>query len=212
MFHRFLELSGRFFFQKLRTPFFLLLLATGPLLSSFFLFSEKQTTEVFQDQFSSIAQKAKTAFAKKTRKEKFLETHKNSDPYFLDKEIESLAFLETEKARLKSWLTHPAIANKEALKKRLSFLEGRQNRLSFVDDEIQLGKSCKETLEKQRERVEVDVEDLKHLLALIEEIQGEANLKRPQLLICDFSLKKKATELQNEIYELKMDLLKREFL
>lgn len=210
MFNRFLELSGRFFFQRLRTPFFLAFLGTLPLASSFFLFSEKQATELFQDQFSSIALKAKTAFAKKIRKEKFLETHKNSAPYFLDKEIESLSFLENEKARLKSWFAHPAIANKDALKKRLSFLESHQNYLSFADDEIQISKTYKETLEKQRERVEVDSDDLKNLLALIEETSEESNL-RPQLVICDFFLKKKTTELQNEVYELKMDLLKREF-
>ncbi len=214
MFDRFFEASGKFFFQKMRPPFFLLLLGIGPFISSFLLFKEKQSVEIFQNQFSSIVLKSKRAFEKKARKENFLETHKNSDPYFLDKEIESLSFLENEKMLLKNWLSHPAIASKDALRQRLNFLESGQNRLSFTDDEIQFSKTLKETLEKQRETVEVDQDDLKNLLALIEEVPFESiplKINRPQLIISDFSLTKKTTELQNEVFELKMELLKREF-
>jgi hypothetical protein len=210
----FFEASGRFFFQKLRPPFFLLLLGISPLVSSFLLFNERQSVEIFQNQFSSIALKSKTAFEKKERKERFLQTHKNSDPYFLDKEIESLSFLANEKTQLKNWLSHPAIANKDMLKKRLIFLESDQNRLSFTDDEIQFSKTVRETLEKQREIVEVDQDDLKNLLALIEETSldsAPSKINRPQLVISDFSLTKKNTNLQNEVFELKMELLKREF-
>lgn len=210
MVHRFLESAGRFFFERLRPSFFFLLLGIGPITSSLFLFSEKQSVEMFQEQFAHIARKAKTAVAKKLRKEKFLQMHKNSDPYFLDKEIESLSLLENERGRLKRWLTHPAIANKEALTKRLYFLESGQNLLSFTEDEIQFSKAFKETYEKQRGTVEVDADDLKSLLSRIEEVQS-VNMNRPQLIICDFSLKKKRTELQNEVFELNMDLLKREF-
>ncbi|HEX2582488.1 MAG TPA: hypothetical protein VHL30_00030 [Chlamydiales bacterium] len=210
MFDRFFERAGQFFFQQMRPFFFFLFLATGPFLASFLLFQEKQALEIFEHQFSSIVSKSKRAFEKKGRKEKFLELHKKSDPYFLDKEIESLSFLEQEKKRLKNWLSHPAIANKEALWSRLRWLESDQNRLSFADDEMQFSKTVKETLEKQREIVELDQDDLKHLLALIEELPP-VKMNRPQLVISEFSLTKKKTELQNEVFELKMELLKREF-
>jgi len=206
---RFLEMSGKFFFQKLRPLFFFLFLSMAPLASGLFLFSEKQSLEIFQEQFSTILLKVKTAFAKKMRKEKFLEKHAQSNPYFLESELESLNLLEREKLTLKRWATHPAIANKEALKNRLSFLESSQNRLGFVGDEIQFAKTFKETLETQKEPVEVDGEDLMRLLSLIEGVSTD--VKRPQLIITDFALKKKKTELQNEVFELKMDLLKREF-
>jgi hypothetical protein len=214
MFDDFFERSGKFFFQKMRPPFFLLLLGIAPLASGFFLFQQRKSIEVFQEQFSSVALKAKTAFEKKRRKERFLEIHKHSDPYFLDQEIESLSFLSSEKERLKSWLSHPAIANKSALQKRLHFLESDQNRLSFIDDEIQISKFMKETLEKQKMPIELDEEDLKNLLALIEETPFHLALpkmNRPQLIISDFSLTKKNAPLQNEVFELRMDILKREF-
>ncbi len=214
MFHHFFERSGRFFFQQMRLPFFLLLLGIGPLFSGFLLFYERESTEVFQNQFLSIAKKAKKAFEKKERKEWFLAVHKNSDPYFLDKEIESLSFLEQEKARLKNWMSHPALSNKDSLKERLHFLESDQNRISFVEAGIQISNTFKETLEKQRESVEIDQGDLKRLLSLIEEQSLDPEFlktNRPQLVICDFSLSKKSTVLQNEVFDLKMDILKREF-
>jgi len=214
MFDDFFENAGKFFFQKIRPSFFLIFLGIPPLVSSFFLFQEKKSMEVFQGQFSSISLKAKTAFEKKSRKERFLEIHKNSNPYFLDQEIESLSFLCSEKERIKNWLSHPAIANKSILQKRLHFLESNQNRLSFIDEEIQMSKFVKETIEKQKNSIELDEEDLKNLLGLIEETNSNPDsLKknRPQLIISDFSITKKNTPLQNEVLELKMDILKREF-
>jgi len=53
---------------------------------------------------------------------------------------------------------------------------------------------------------------LKTLVHLIEETDPLKNSgQRPQLLISDFSMAKKNTLLQNEVFEIKMDLLKREF-
>jgi hypothetical protein len=72
----------------------------------------------------------------------------------------------------------------------------------------------KETLEKQKMPIELDEEDLKNLLALIEETPFHLALpkmNRPQLIISDFSLTKKNAPLQNEVFELRMDILKREF-
>jgi hypothetical protein len=214
MFGEFFEKSGKFLFQRVNPLLFLTILGVAPLISGFLLFNERQSVEILQSQFTTISKKTKTAFKKKARKERFLKNHNNSDPYFLDKEIESISFLENEKMRLKSWLSHPAISNKELLRDRLNFLESEDNCLIFIDDEILFSKNMKETLERQREPVEVDQDDLKHLLSMIEEIPLDSQphpSNRPQLIICDFSLTKKLSPLQNEVFELKMDILKREF-
>jgi len=215
------EKIGRFLFQKNRMPIFLFSLSIGPLLAAFFLCMEKQSFNALEETSSLAMRKAKSAFQRKTRKEAFLTKHENSDPYFLDKEIESLCFLNQEKNQLKSWLSHPAISNKDKLYRRIEFLENGENRLSFSEDEIQVSKTCKETMEKQRYPIEIDSGDLQNLLSIIEENPSEemrvdnrpSPLKgRPQLLICNFSMTKKNTPLQNEVFEITMDLLKREFL
>lgn len=212
MFVDLFEKLGRFFFQRISTPIFLILLSIGPLAAGFYLFSEKQSTDIFQEQFYLMMNKAKSALEKKAFKERFFEMHKNSDPYFIDKEIESLSLLEEEKKRLQHWLSHPAISNADVLAKRLRFIESGENSLSFAEEDSRIAKMYKEVIEKQRHSVEIDAHDLKRVLSVIEET-SPASLKanRPQLIITEFSLSKKTTNLQNEIFELKMDLIKREF-
>lgn len=205
------EKLGKFLFQKNRIPIFLFCLSVGPLASAFFLYVEKQSFEAIEQTSAFAMKRAKNAFQRKTRKSTFLAKHENSDPYFLDKEIESLSFLALEKQQLKKWLSHPAISNKDKLTRRINFIESGENRLSFTEEEIQVSKTCKETMEKQRHPIEVDVEDVKNLLAQIEDPSNEPK-RRPQLLICNFSMTKKSTPLQNEVFEITMDLLKREFL
>lgn len=205
----FFEKVGRILFSKLRIPFFLLLLATGPLLSGFYLFQKLSSTDLVQESFAIATKKAKAAFARKERKEKFLARHVNSDPYFLDKKIESFSFLKKEQDSLKQWLFHPAISQKKLIRDRLEFL-GKENRLSFSEGEIQVSPLCKETIEKQRYLVEMDGEDLKKLLSAIEEFSDDSQ-HRPQLLITHFSLHKKETPLFNQVFDVNMDLLKREF-
>jgi hypothetical protein len=192
-------------------PIFLFALSIGPLASAFFIYLEKQSFDAIE-QTSAIAMKrAKSAFHRKMRKSTFLAKHENSDPYFLDKEIESICFLTVEKKQLKEWLSHPAISNKDKLNRRIQFIESGENRLSFIEEEIQVSKICKETIEKQRHPIEVDGDDVKNLLAKIEDPSMDPK-RRPQLLICNFSMTKKSTPLQNEVFEITMDLLKREFI
>lgn len=218
---RFFEKIGRFLLQKNRMPVFLFSLSIGPLLAAFFLYVEKQSFTVLEETSSLAMRKAKSAFHRKMRKDIFLAKHENSDPYFLDKEIESLSFLNHEKNDLKGWLSHPAVSNKEKLLRRIHFLENGENRLSFSEEETQMSKTCKETMEKQRYPIEIDPADLQSLLSHIEEIPNEekpgsniasSSKGRPQLLVCNFSMRKKNTPLQNEVFEITMDILKREFL
>ncbi len=218
------EKTGRWIFQKNRMPLFLLSLSLGPVLSALFLYSEKQSLETLQETSSTAMRRVKSAFHRKAKKDAFLAGHGPSDPYFLDKEIESLHFLESEQELLKKWLSHPAMANKDKLIRRMHFLSSADNQLSFTEENIQVSKTCKETLEKQRYPIEADSDDLKKLLHSIEETSFDqqlsvdpianpiANRSRPQLLICNFTMTKKNTLLQNEVFEIKMDLLKREFL
>jgi len=222
MLHKWFEKIGRYTLQKNRVFIFLLALSVGPLFSAFFLYAKKQSFQDLEMTCSYAMKRAKKAFDRKMQRHLFLKNYENSDPYFLDKEIESLTFLNREKELLKGWLIHPAVSNKEMISRRLQFLEGEENRLCFTEEEIQISSTCKETLEKQRFPIEVDVSDLQTLLTRIENPQNNLAQEkdsqnfwskgRPQLVICNFSMTKKSAPLQNEVLEITMDILKREFL
>jgi hypothetical protein len=190
----------------------LVLLAVAPLCVGFLLYLEKQSVNLLLEQFHAGKTKIKTAVDRKDRKERFLQKHTHSDPYFLNKKVENLSFLESEKSVLKQWINHPGISNKEPLVQRLHFLASGENRLAFTEEEIQLSKLYKETKEKQKSPIEVDEQDLKGLLGLIEEVHPGTQESRPQLIVSECSLHKKQTSLQREVLEVKMDLFKREFL
>ncbi len=210
----FAEKMGRLLFKRIRAPFFYMLVAACPLCVATYLFIEKQSVDLLDQQLQIGRTKAKTAIQRKERKERFVGRHVNPDPYFLSKELEGFVFLKDEQSELKQWLHHPAIAQKSAISQRLHFLESAQNHLVFQEEEIQLSKFYKETLEKQNQPVDVDVKDLKELLGLIEDLPSDmpSLQHRPQLIISEFSLRKKQTPLDRQVFELKIDLFKREFL
>jgi len=210
----FVEKIGRFLFNRIRLPFFLLLLSVGPVCVGVFLFMEKQSVDLLWEQLEIGKMKAKTAIDRKERKERFTQRHLESDPYFLNKELESLSFLEEEKINLKKWLNHPGISRKDRIAQRVRFLENGENKLVFQEEEIRLSKLYKETVEKQKSPIEIDANDLKKLLSLIEDLPSE-NLpltRRPQLIISEFSMHKKTTPFDGQAIEVKLDLFKREFL
>jgi len=213
-YEKFLENMGRFSFAKMR-PFFFFVILVLPLLSAaVFLFFQNTRIQELEERFASASAKGKMAFERKAKKERFLRHYSNADPYFLDQKIESFSFLQNEKNQLETWLRHPALPRKEAIQERLSFLTEGTNRLSFAEENIRASGRIKETDEKQRHPVQMDENDLKKLLALIEDIQIGSYLpsnESPQLIVRELRLKKIKSPLQSEIFEIEMDLLKREF-
>jgi hypothetical protein len=207
----FLENTGRLLFKHLRMSLFFAMLATLPLCTGIFLFFQHQSVNRLQEALLATNLRAKTAFEKKDRKERFLKRHADPDPLFLEKQLQSLSFLGQEKVRLKTLWGHPALVNKHLAGKRMGFLNSGENQLLFQEEQIQISNPYKEFIEKQKRPVEMDAEDLNHVLALIEEPIITLD-HRPQLIITDFSLHRKQTSLQNEVLEVNFDLLKREFL
>ncbi len=204
----FLENFGKLFFLKMR-PFFFFALVFFPLLAAgLYLFLESSKLQSLEERFDSAVRKQRLFAQKEARKKRFLERYSNPDPYFLDREIESFPLLQNEKNRLLSLLDHPAFANSPLIKNRLKQIE--KNSLAFTEKNILTSSSMKETEETLRYPIQMDEHDLKTLLALIEDVSDKTT-PRPQILIKDFFLKKIQTPLQTEVFEVEMNLLKREF-
>ena len=208
----FFEKCGILFFSKMRPVFFFALVAAPLLIASFFLYQEVLQYQELQERFLKASRKEQLAMERMGRKERFLHRYSQATPYFLDQTIESLPLLQKEKEQLKSLLNHPAFPESVAIKERLSFIE--ENRLAFKEEKIETSKQMKEVQEKQRHPVQMDENDLKQILALLEDVQIDECLPKihsPQILIKEFHLKKIETPLQQEVFEVEMDLIKREF-
>lgn len=138
--------------------------------------------------------------------EAFLSKMKNADHFYIDKNIETLLFLEPEIARLE-------IQTDPAMKKRLEFLKGNGNKLLFAEEEIRKGDLFQEVEERPQHAVEMNADDLKKLLCLVEGIPippFSPLSDAPQLLIKKFELIKKPVSAEQEVYVVNMHLIKRE--
>jgi len=129
-----------------------------------------------------------------------------TDHFYLDHQIESLRFLKKERTALERLMQNPSFTGNEVIEKRYAFLSGEANLLQFVEGTVQSGEDFQETLEKISHPVEVDTQDLKELLSRIENNQPG----KPQLLVTDLNLKKKTFTSGNQVFELNLNLLKRE--
>lgn len=208
----YLEKIGRLFFSQIRPLFFFILVISPLFAATLYLYFEHENLQHLQERFAKAARKEKLAFERKERKDRFLHRYSHADPYFLDQQIESFPLLQKEKQHLMSLLDHPAFPNHQAIRDRLAFLE--KNRLSFLEENIHTSAEMKEVDEKLRYPIQMDENDLKKLLSLLEDISIESYplpQNAPQILIKDFRLKKIETSLQTEVFEVEMDLLKREF-
>ena len=204
------EPIGHFFFEKNRAWLFYVLLGAPFLIGSMFLAPRFIALREVEQTFGSAALRAHSAIIKKERKESLIQRYSQFDPYFIDQYLESLPLLQKELTELQSIQNHPACVNRETIQHRIAFLSGTENRLAFAEENIRSSKRIKETEEKLLHPVEIDVNDLEHLLSIIENISiGEysPNIHSPQLLIQNFCLTKK----NNRVNELNLTLLKREF-
>jgi hypothetical protein len=211
----FLERIGKFCFGVLNPLYFYFISLAPIFFALVYLLIQKGNLDDKEERFSFACKKGKLALERKSKKERFLNRYRNADPYFIDREIESLAFLEQEKEELSALLKHPALADKRQADSRLQFLSSEENRLAFAEEGIRTSTRMKETEEKQRHPVQMDEGDLKKLLALLEDlpIEGLSSLEnRPQIIVTDFLLEKKDTSLNSTVLEVDMKLLKREWI
>lgn len=181
-----------------------------PLSAALWLMSAWTDAEQTQELFAARLRNAKPALERKELMERFWGYYANPKPYFLDQEIEGLEFLRHEREQLSAWANHPGLFEKKAVQERLNFLQSGENRLIFGEERVQVSSLCKETLEVQRRPVEMGADELREVLARIENLQGQA--ERPQLLVSELHVVRKTTPLHHETLEVQMRILKREFL
>ena len=211
----FLERLGKFCFSQMRPSFFFFLLLIPIFFAAGYLMVQNARLAEAEERFSGACRKGRIALERKEKKERFLKRYSNADPYFIDQRIESLSFLEKERKELAALLEHPALADKHSTEARLRFLSSDENRLAFTEEAIRTSSLLKETEEKQRHPVQMDEEDVKRLLSLLEDLSIDSFSplgNSPQIIITDFLLEKKETPLKTKVLEVNTKLLKREWI
>jgi hypothetical protein len=152
---------------------------------------------------------------KKQAQNKAVRAHfKDSDHFFIDKYLEPISLLERESQSIVALFEQP-IPLSEPVKKRYEFLTSGQNGISFVEGQVKSYPSFQETLETLSHPIELDLDDLKKLLTLIEgtNLSNEPTPPgRPHLLITEFKLDKKEGFKGREHFLLHLKILKREYL
>jgi hypothetical protein len=207
------------YFSKLRSVFtapygYFLLLAIAPLPFLYFFvhfFTQLYTLETFGEEVARIHKKSVQFQSLQQKESGFLSSLQHSDHFYIDQHLETLCFLEPEIKKTEALLLENP--HHELLKKRLHFLKEGPNRLLFSEVQTRQHHVFQEVEEKQQHFVEMNEEDLKKMLSLIEGVTiwpyGPKE-KRPQLIIKDFQLTKKETPSQEFVYMVNMHLIKRE--
>lgn len=204
------EPIGRFFFLKTRIWIFFGLVMSPFLIVLAILALRFMALLETEKAFDAAALRGRAALEKRLEKERFLSRYSNSEPYFVDQHLESLPLMQANLKEHLAMKNHPACRNREGLEKRIAFLESAENRLTFAEENIRSSKRIKETQERLIHPVEINRDDLEHLLSLIEDVSigpYQPDPRSPQLLIEDFTLTKK----DPATYELNLSLMKREF-
>jgi hypothetical protein len=193
-----------------------LLLLAAPVPFLFFLFNfffGLQKLEQLEEEMERIHMKMVVMQESQKKESALLSALKSPDPQYLDKHVETLTFLLPEIKKLETiQLENP---EEEQIAKRLQLLKNGGNRLRFSEEEIRANELFRETEEKQQQSIDINEEDLKKLLCLIEGVTiwpyGPKE-GRPQLIIKDFKLTRKELSPNEKVYVVMMQLIKRENL
>lgn len=187
-----------------------------PLVFVFVLFgSRKSELEDLQNSLENIQHQAFIKEKKQALNLAVRHHYREADHFYIDKYLETLVFLESEIEQLQTIVQDKNFADDDRIKKRLEFLTSQANSLVFSEGVVQTFPYFQETIETLVHPVEVDAADIQAVLAKIEGVKINEFTPgpfKPQLVITEFKLDKKAVNDKNEVYLLNLKLLKREFL
>lgn len=198
-----------------RALLYILIFALIPvLISTAFVMSRLNRLDELNQEIDALKETYLLKDQRQATNKKVRAYFKDADHFYIDKNLETLSFLQPEIEALQKIVNQKNFPDDESIKKRLEFLTGSGNDLVFTEGVVQNYGPFQEVTETQSHPVEVNLNDLKLILSRIEGVkigENEPVSTRPQLIILDFKLDKKTHPDKNEVYQLSMKLLKREF-
>ena len=137
-----------------------------------------------------------------------IESFENRRDDSIDDILESMVFLKSEVEALKLMDSHPLFAPCQNLQYRLDQLTAGSNQLGFVQGSREVKNRMEEVELSQHYPVEIDIDDLKMILSVVE---GASSIKNQRCIIKGFRLDRKKLA-ERETYFLEMELIKRGYL
>jgi len=184
------------------------------LVFAFLLFTKLENLNQLELQVENLKFAAELKGKKQSSNQALSQAFNESEHHYIDKNLETLIFLNQEAEHLRKVTNDPNFSNNDVIRKRLDFLTSPQNRLSFVEGAVQSTPQFQEMTETLAHPVEVDGGDVEKILSYVEGVNigsFQAPPGRPQIVILELNLNRKPTG-KSEVFELNMKLLKREFL
>lgn len=178
----------------------------------FRFYNEKSTLNELESRITSLQQSAFIRDRKQANNLLVRSYYQDADRFYIDKQIESMPLLEAETQALQKLSGISYMAEDPRISRRLNAIAN--DKLIFSQGMVQSYPYFNEVPESLSHPVEVDVHDLRALLAKIEGVKIDAiepQSNRPQLIITDFRLERKGGEGENETYTLNLKLIKREY-
>ncbi len=196
-----------------RVVTYIMIAGVLPVLYMIYSHSSTQTRLDRTDtRISTLQQSAYLNEKKQAANRQVREFYKETDRFYIDKNVESLSLMEEETGKLQAIVDNKNIAPDPRISRRLDQL--KKNSLEFSEGSVQTYTFFKEIPANLTKPVEVDINDLRKILAQVEGVSigdYKPGPDRPQMLITDFKLDRKRSANQARIYSLTMKLIKREF-
>lgn len=191
--------------MKVRFLVYALILAILPLVGIAYCFAQKRAS---WQQVEAMIQKVQLSLdSKQTRQavnSLLRKELQECDKSFFSK-LTSLSFLEKERRALEQLFASRSFTGNEAAEKRYNQIVS-ENHIKWAEGKGQDFEDISECEISLLHSIEVDTQDLKRIVNLIEE-----HSLGPQLFFTDWMVTRKETGLGSEVYELNFKLLKREF-
>lgn len=196
-----------------RLKWYFIALGTLPILLAFWgLYSKVQTLNVIQNELLSVSEYALMKEKRQEINNAVISAFSGADRFYIDKQLESMTPLAQEVEILEKIAKQTNFTDNDLILQRLQTLK-QKNRLVFAESNVQNFPRFTETQETLINPVEIDLNDLQRILALVEgvEINGNSATDRPLLIISDLRLEKKESRPDSDTFLLNMKLIKREF-
>lgn len=183
------------------------------LLATYYVVSEIHAIDATDDMIELVYTKMALQESREGINRAVREQYSEADHHYIDKTLEKLPLLSEEREALQKVSKQKTGIFDDRLVARLKKLKS-DNNLVFSEGVVQSYPGFQETVETLTHPVEVSVSDVKHILTMVEGVDMDgfhADENMPQLLVTQFSLNRKKISEHNEVFELNMKLLKREF-
>ena len=190
----------------------LVLMLSGFLCSvllSIFFYQKWSEYEELEQTISELQYKKQISERAEKRKNKYYSEIEKSDRFYIQNHLEPFLPLSAEIKEIENLLVY----QKEdlSLQNRVHFLKNASNRLRFEEKKSEKFENIEEVELHQISKIEVDLNDIKQLLCLIEGVSIGPYTSRhdkPQLIIKELILERKGKE-DKQTYLIEMDLIQR---